>query len=55
MLSLILQIASTAGNETNIADELISLTVKDEPLGDVFKKVSMARNIIIVIGADPNL
>lgn len=42
MLSLILPIATTAGNETNTADELISLTVKDEPLGDVFKKVSMA-------------
>jgi hypothetical protein len=42
ILSLILPIASTAGNETNTADELISLAVKDEPLRDVFKKVSMA-------------
>jgi len=42
MLSLILPIASTTGNETNTADELVSLTVKDEPLGDVLKKVSMA-------------
>ncbi len=42
MLSLILPIASTAGNETNTADELISLAIKDEPLGDVLKKISMA-------------
>jgi type II secretory pathway component GspD/PulD (secretin) len=42
MLSLILPIVSSAGNETNTADELISLTVKDEPLEDVLKKVSIA-------------
>ncbi len=42
MLSLILPIASSAGNETKTANELISLTVKDKPLRDVFKKISMA-------------
>ena len=42
MLSLILPIVSSTGNETNTADELISLTVKYEPLEDVLKKVSMA-------------
>jgi type II secretory pathway component GspD/PulD (secretin) len=39
---LMLPIASSAGNKTNAGDELISLTVKDEPLGDVLYKVSMA-------------
>jgi hypothetical protein len=41
-LSLFLPISSWAANETNAGDELISLTVKDEPLGDVLYKVSMA-------------
>jgi type II secretory pathway component GspD/PulD (secretin) len=39
---LMLPIASSAGNKTNAGDELISLTVKDELLGDVLKKISMA-------------
>jgi len=39
---LMLPVASSAGNKTNAGDELISLTVKDEPLGDVLYKVSMA-------------
>ena len=42
MLSLILPISLSAANETDAGDELISLTVKDEPLGDVLKKISMA-------------
>jgi hypothetical protein len=42
MLSLILPISSAGGNESSAGDELISLTVKDEPLGDVMYKVSMA-------------
>jgi hypothetical protein len=41
-LSLFLPISSWAANETDAGDELISLTVKDEPLGDVLYKVSMA-------------
>jgi len=40
--SLFLPISSWAANETDAGDELISLTVKDEPLGDVLYKVSMA-------------
>lgn len=39
---LLFPISSTAGSETNVGDELISLTVKDEPLGDVLYKVSLA-------------
>jgi hypothetical protein len=35
-------IASLAGNKTSASDELISLTAKDEPLGYVLKKISMA-------------
>jgi type II secretory pathway component GspD/PulD (secretin) len=42
MLFLMFPISSAAGNETNPGDELISLTVKDEPLGDVLYKVSRA-------------
>lgn len=41
ILTLILPISYTEGNESNAGDELISLTVKDEPLGDVLYKVSM--------------
>jgi hypothetical protein len=41
-LSLFLPISLSAANETDAGDELISLTVKDEPLGDVLYKVSMA-------------
>jgi type II secretory pathway component GspD/PulD (secretin) len=41
-LSLFLPISSSAANETYAGDELISLTVKDEPLGDVLYKVSKA-------------
>lgn len=41
-LSLSLPISSWAANETDAGDELISLTVKNEPLGDVLYKVSMA-------------
>ena len=40
--SLFLPISSWAANETDAGDELISLTVKDEPLGDVLYKVSIA-------------
>ena len=40
--SLFLPISSWAANETVAGDELISLTVKDEPLGEVLYKVSMA-------------
>jgi len=42
MLSLILPIVSTAGGETDTDHKVISLTVKDEPLRDVLKKISMA-------------
>ncbi len=40
--SLFLPISSSAGNDINVGEEIISLTVKDEPLGDVLYKVSMA-------------
>ena len=40
--SLILPAASTAGDATDTDHEVISLTAKDEPLGDVLKKISMA-------------
>jgi len=42
MLSLILPIVSASGGETDTDHKVISLTVKDEPLGDVLKKISMA-------------
>jgi len=41
-LSLFLSISLSAANETDAGDELISLTVKDEPLEDVLYKVSKA-------------
>jgi type II secretory pathway component GspD/PulD (secretin) len=40
-LYLFLPISSTVAKETDAGEELISLTVKDEPLGDVLYKVSM--------------
>jgi len=40
-LYLFLPISSSVANETDVGEELISLTVKDEPLGDVLYKVSM--------------
>lgn len=40
-LYLFLPISSSVANETDAGEELISLTVKDEPLGDVLYKVSM--------------
>jgi type II secretory pathway component GspD/PulD (secretin) len=49
MLCLILPVSSTEGNESNMGDELISLTVKDEPLGDVLYKVSMATGYDIIV------
>ncbi len=42
VVSVMLPIASSAGKEPDTADELFSLTVKDEPLGEVLKKISMA-------------
>lgn len=42
ILSFILPIPSSAGNESNAGDELISLKVKDEPLGNVLNKISTA-------------
>ena len=42
VLSLFLPISSWAANETDAGEELISLNVKNEPLGDVLYKVSMA-------------
>ncbi|MFO7554011.1 MAG: hypothetical protein R6W88_02290 [Desulfobacterales bacterium] len=42
MLSLIFPIPSSAGNESKAGDELISLKVKDEPLGNVLNKISVA-------------
>ena len=41
-LSLFLPISSSPANEIDAGEELISLTVKNEPLGDVLYKVSMA-------------
>lgn len=38
---LFLPISSSVAKETGAGEELISLTVKDEPLGDVLYKVSM--------------
>ncbi len=49
MLFLILPIASSAGNKTNSGDELITLTAKDEPLGDVVKKISGATGYEIIL------
>jgi hypothetical protein len=46
--SLFLPISSSAGN-VNVGEELISLTVKNEPLGDVLYKVSMATGYDISI------
>ena len=40
-ISLFLPLSSSAGN-VNVGEELISLTARDEPLGDVLYKVSMA-------------
>ena len=40
--SLLSPISLSAANETDAGDELISLTVKDEPLEDVLYKVSKA-------------
>lgn len=42
VLSLMFPISSTAENKTSAAEELISLSAKDEPLGDVLYKVSVA-------------
>lgn len=42
ILSFISPIPSSAGNESNAGDELISLKVKDEPLGNVLNKISTA-------------
>ncbi len=47
-LSLFLPISSLAGN-VNVGEELISLTAKDEPLGDVLYKVSVATGYDISI------
>jgi len=47
-LSLFLPISSSADN-VNVGEELISLTVKNEPLGDVLYKVSMATGYDISI------
>ena len=41
-LSLFLPVSSSAASEIDSGEKLISLTVKDEPLGDVLYKVSMA-------------
>jgi len=41
-LSLFFPVSSSAASEIDSGEELISLTVKDEPLGDVLYKVSMA-------------
>jgi len=41
-LSLFFPVSSSAASEIDAGEELISLTVKDEPLGDVLYKVSMA-------------
>jgi hypothetical protein len=46
---LISPVASFAGNKTNTGDELVSLTAKDEPLGYVLKKISMATGYEIVL------
>lgn len=48
-LFLMFPISSVADNETNVAEELISLTVKDEPLGDVLYKVSIASGYDITL------
>ncbi|MEJ2655782.1 MAG: hypothetical protein P8012_01110 [Desulfobacterales bacterium] len=49
ILLFMLPISSSAGNNTNIGNELISLTAKDEPLGDVLKKVSAATGYEIIL------
>jgi len=42
ILSLFFPVSSSAASEIDAGQELISLSVKDEPLGDVLYKVSMA-------------
>jgi hypothetical protein len=49
VLFLMLPMASSAGNKSNSGDELISLTAKDEPLGDVLKKISGATGYEIIL------
>jgi hypothetical protein len=51
-LFLMSSIASLAGNKTNTGDELISLTAKDEPLGDVLNKISRATGYEIDLDHD---
>ena len=49
LLFLMSPIASFAGSKTHTGDELISLTAKDEPLGDVLNKISIATGFEIVL------
>jgi hypothetical protein len=49
LLCLILPKLSAGGHESNMGEELISLTVKDEPLGEVLYKVSVATGYDIVV------
>jgi hypothetical protein len=51
-LFLMPSMASLAGNRANTGDELISLTAKDEPLGDVLNKISMATGCEIDLDHD---
>ncbi|MGA8178482.1 MAG: hypothetical protein WB792_00380 [Desulfobacterales bacterium] len=44
--------AALAGNKPHTGDELISLTAKDEPLGDVLNKISMATGCEIDLNQD---
>ena len=42
-------VGSFAGSSVNAGDELISLTAENEPLGDVFNKISVATGYEIVL------
>lgn len=49
MLFSMLSIIPANGGESNIDDKVVSLTVKDEPLGEVLKKISMANGCEFIL------
>jgi type II secretory pathway component GspD/PulD (secretin) len=49
MLFSMLPIIPANSGETNINDKVVSLTVKDEPLGEVLKKISMANGCEFIL------
>jgi type II secretory pathway component GspD/PulD (secretin) len=51
-LFLMSPVGSFAGSSANAGDELISLTAENEPLGNVFNKISVATGYEIVLDHD---